>query len=89
MLKFRYRLKFSHTGLRHIRPIVEVANKEEIRSAAVFNILHSSLCQDGDKSSFGHHLFKVYNQFSDSLTRETVFKMQNLLRKLTLAMRYT
>jgi len=72
----KYRLKFSHTGLRHLRPILEVANSDDIRSAAIFNIIHSDLCRTEDKTSFTHHLFNVYNQYPDALIRETVQKMQ-------------
>ena len=72
----RYRLKFFHTGLRNHRPIVEVTNREEIRSAAIFNIVHSSLCTSEDKTSFSFHLLNAYSQYSDSQIRATLNVMK-------------
>jgi len=73
----KYELTISKANLRHRRPITEVNNKVDVYCSVVYNVVHSSLCTNEDKTAYGFQLANIYQQYPDSLLRSTRSRMQN------------
>lgn len=55
---------------------VEPQSIEEIQFHVVHTLIISSLCTASDKSSYAFHLFKIYQQYPDSLLRRVMEQLR-------------
>ncbi|GLH04289.1 Uncharacterized protein GBIM_10026 [Gryllus bimaculatus] len=54
----------------------DVKNVVDIHCSVVNTIIHSSLCSTPDKTSWAYQLFRVYQQYPDSLLRAAMAKLR-------------
>ncbi|XP_012286729.1 general transcription factor 3C polypeptide 1 isoform X2 [Orussus abietinus] len=60
---------FVHSG--------DVNNVCDIYSSVVMSIIHSSMCCSKDRNSWAHQLFKIYQQYPESLLRNAIAKLKS------------
>jgi hypothetical protein len=74
----QYSLVFpASTGPARGQPFREPDTEEEVQAGVVNALITSSLCSVGDKKSWAYQLFKIYQQYPDSLLREVMARLRD------------
>ncbi|KOC70674.1 General transcription factor 3C polypeptide 1 [Habropoda laboriosa] len=55
----------------------DVRNISDIQSAVINSVIHSSMCCGKDRRSWSYQLFKVYQQYPETLLRNAMAKIRN------------
>ena len=74
---FLYDLKHPSKTLKPKGFTKDVANVNDIHSAIINSVIHSSMCCGKDRRTWAYQLFKVYQQYPESLLRSAMFKIKD------------
>ena len=75
-LRAQYEIEKPEEDIRKNYDHKEPEDLSDIKSSVVFSTIMSSMCCKEDKTNWAFHLFKIYQQYEDSLLRKVLISLR-------------